>query len=139
MNAPTSIELLTSLTALSDRIHKRVGARLSAHGISLTDYQVLRQLSRAPDATLRRIDLAEAVGLSASGVTRLLNPMEKIGLVKKQNAPRDARVSLVALTRAGRRVFEEADSTVADSAESLLAALETEQREALARIVGILL
>ena len=133
-----STELLVSLTTLSDRIHKRISARLSAHGISLTDYLVLRQLSQAPSGTLRRIDLADGVGLSASGVTRLLNPMEKIGLVTKQDAPRDARVSLVALTKSGRRIYEEADVTVAESAESLLSPLADDERDALTRIAGML-
>lgn len=53
---------------------------------------------------MRRIDLADSVGLSPSAVTRLLAPMEKPGLVEKEANPRDARVSLVKLSTAGAGV-----------------------------------
>ena len=52
-------------------------------------------LNEASTHSLKRIDLAEQVGLSASGVTRMLLPMEKIGLISKEEGARDARVSLV--------------------------------------------
>ncbi len=63
------------------------------------------RLYQAADEAMRRIDLAESVGLSASGVTRLLLPMQKIGLVQKEQNPRDARVSLVKLTETGKQIF----------------------------------
>ena len=47
------------------------------------------------------------MGLTASGVTRILAPMEKIGLIKKETAQRDARVSFVAITPAGQRNLNE--------------------------------
>ncbi|MDZ7871614.1 MAG: MarR family transcriptional regulator [Rheinheimera sp.] len=50
--------------------------------------------------TRRRSDLVELVGLSPSGITRLLLPLEKIGRVEKERNPRDARVSLVILSEA---------------------------------------
>jgi DNA-binding MarR family transcriptional regulator len=53
------------------------------------------------------VDLAEKVGLTASGVTRLLVPMEKIGLVKRQANKQDARVSFVVLTPVGKRKLTE--------------------------------
>lgn len=57
---------------------------------------------------MRRIDLAEKVWLTASGVTRLLLPMEKIGLVKKEKNDADARVSLVWITESGKSYLDEA-------------------------------
>src|SRR6476661_7172096 len=62
----------------------------SQHGISFSDFQLLNHLSRAPGGRLRRVDLAERVGLTASGVTRTLLPLEKIGLVTREPDPRDA-------------------------------------------------
>ena len=73
----------------------------SLHGISFSDYQLLNHLARAPGGRLRRVDLAERVGLSASGVTRSLLPLEKIGLVTRQADPRDARVGFAVITPAG--------------------------------------
>ncbi len=47
----------------------------------LTEFLILVSLSKAEGGKLRRTDLAKAVGLTPSGVTRMLLPMEKIGLV----------------------------------------------------------
>ena len=85
--------------------------RLSIHGIGFTDFMILHLLRHAPGEKLRRIDLAEKIGLTASGVTRLLLPMEKTGLVTREASERDARVSYAALTAAGRQVYEEASDT----------------------------
>jgi len=56
---------------------------------------------------MRRIDLAEKIGLTASGITRLLLPMEKIGLIKKEANEQDARVSYVVLASGGQTKLNE--------------------------------
>lgn len=56
---------------------------------------------------MRRVDLADKIGFTASGVTRMLIPLEKIGLVQREAYERDARVSYVGLTDIGKQVFEE--------------------------------
>jgi DNA-binding MarR family transcriptional regulator len=89
---------------LSRRIDGRLG---SLHGISFADFAILLQLGRAPGGRLRRIDLAEQLGLTASAVTRALIPLEKIGMVSRESDSSDARVSYASLTVAGRRVLEE--------------------------------
>ncbi len=76
-------------------------------GIGFTDFVILYYLSEAPDEKMRRIDLAEKVALSASGITRLLLPMEKIGLVKREASTSDARVSYVKLAQGGKRLLQE--------------------------------
>ncbi|MGD8380411.1 MAG: MarR family transcriptional regulator [Gammaproteobacteria bacterium] len=131
-------ELVIQLTNLHATIQKQLSRALSAHGISVTEYLVLRQLRRAPDKRMRRVDLATEIGLSASGVTRLLNPMEKIGLVSKQAAARDARASLVALSDVGERVLREAEVSFEHAAKECLAPLNSKQFENLTRIVGLL-
>lgn len=135
MSISKQAELLIHLVELHTRIQKRLGGPLSFHGISLTEYLVLRQLHQAPNKKLRRIDLAQQVGLSASGVTRLLNPMQKVGLVKKEEVERDARVSLVALTDGGERILKEADITVDATATSMVGSIEESEQEAVLRII----
>lgn len=125
-------ELVMGLIQLHSKIQKRVGGSLSIHGIGLTEYLVLGQLHAAPDHKMRRIDLAAQVGLSPSGITRLLNPMQKIGLVRKQSNPRDARVSLVVLSAAGKRVFQEAEVAFRHAASALLEPLGRDGHGALA-------
>ncbi|MGH1374340.1 MAG: MarR family winged helix-turn-helix transcriptional regulator [Cellvibrionaceae bacterium] len=94
------------------------------HGIGLTEYMVLLNLSQAPNKELRRIDIAEALARTASGITRMLMPMEKIGLVAKASSARDARVSLVKLTAAGERLFVDATITLEEKSKKLLKNLD---------------
>lgn len=78
---------------------------------------------------MRRIELAESIGLSASGITRLLLPMEKTGLVTKEVNPRDARVSLVKLTKTGKQMFNDSEKSLNQSAETLTRPLNDKQRD----------
>ena len=86
---------------------------------------------------MRRVDLAEQVGLSPSGITRLLNPMEKIGLIEKEENPRDARVSLVALSGAGKRVYEEVQTSFEYASAALFEPLDSKRRNMLSELVRV--
>jgi DNA-binding MarR family transcriptional regulator len=90
-------------------ITRELSARLeTAHGLTLSDYDVLVQLYHAPEQALRRVDLARTVLLTASGITRLLEGLERSGWVEKKACSSDARVSYASLTPAGVAKFEEA-------------------------------
>lgn len=93
---------------------------LSLHGLGLTDYMILYLLSNSQEYKLRRIDLAEKTGLTPSGITRILIPLEKIGLVSREMNERDARVSYVILTENGKRTFQEATETAESVALKLV-------------------
>jgi len=77
-------------------------------GLGFNEFIILHHLSLAENERMRRIDLAEKIGLTASGVTRILLPMEKVGLVKKEVNKDDARSSLVIIAPGGRRRLTEA-------------------------------
>jgi DNA-binding MarR family transcriptional regulator len=82
--------------------HRRLEADLVAeHDLSLPTYDVLVQLSEAPDRRLRMTELAERVLLSRSGLTRLVDRLEREGLVQRLACPSDARGTLATLTPAG--------------------------------------
>lgn len=100
-----SLNLLINLAKFQTVMTRRLDAALG--GLALNEFIILSELARA-DGKLRRIDLAERIGLTASGVTRLLLPMEKIGLVKKEVNKEDARSSFVILAAGGKRTLEEA-------------------------------
>ena len=98
------------------RSHAAITRELSAqlqreHGLTLNDYEVLLLLSHADDGMMRRVDLADAVLLTASGVTRLLEGLERSGFVVKETCASDARVSYAKLTAAGRRKLAAASQT----------------------------
>ncbi|MDB5909880.1 MAG: MarR family transcriptional regulator [Massilia sp.] len=106
------------------------------HGISFGDFQVLDHLSRAPGGRLRRVDLAERLGLTASGVTRTLLPLEKIGLVTRQPDPRDARVGYAAVTPTGQELMANATEIVDLVSRDALRALDPGQLAALSALLG---
>jgi DNA-binding MarR family transcriptional regulator len=103
--------------ALSRRFDTTLGG---LHGISFSDFQLLHQLNRAAGNRLRRVDLAERLGLTPSGVTRSLLPLEKIGLVARQADTRDARVGYAVLTASGKRLLSDASETARTTAQELL-------------------
>ena len=81
------------------------------HGLTMNDYEVLLRLSRAPDRRMKRIELAQSVVLTPSGITRLLDGLEAEGWVEKAGCDTDARVTYAALTDAGRQKLHEAASS----------------------------
>ncbi len=81
--------------------------KFSSQGLGFGDLAVLYAISTANGGKIRRIDLAEKVGLTASGVTRILIPLEKIGVVKREANARDARVSYAMLTQSGKTLLHE--------------------------------
>lgn len=108
----------------------------SHHGISYGDFQLLKHLAGAPGGRLRRVDLAERLGLSASGVTRSLLPLEKIGLVKRESDPRDARVGFAVLTPTGLELVTNATEVVDVISRDALRALPPAQMDSLAEVLG---
>jgi DNA-binding MarR family transcriptional regulator len=91
---------------------------LAEHGLSINDYEALLHLSNNPDG-MRRVDLAEKLLLTASGVTRMLDGLEEAGLVAKRSCETDARVTYAVLTDAGRERFEAARCTHVDGIRGL--------------------
>jgi DNA-binding MarR family transcriptional regulator len=100
---PTKLESWVSFIRAHAAITRELSAQLQReHGLTLNDYEVLLHLSHAEGERLRRVDLAERVVLTASGITRLLEGLERSGFVVKEHCVSDARVSYAKLTSAGR-------------------------------------
>ena len=116
-----SLKLLLNLAKMQAVMSRRFDG-LSIHGIGFTDFAILYLLHQAPGGRLRRTDLAEKAGLTASGITRMLLPLEKTGLVAREASERDARVSYAALTPAGRHIYEEARETANAIAKEIVPA-----------------
>lgn len=105
----TALDAWVRLLRASASLRRALSAGLDhEHGLAISDFEALLQLSHAPDGAMRRVDLAEALGLSASGVTRLLEGLERAGLVARHQCERDGRVSYAVLTEAGREKLAEA-------------------------------
>lgn len=107
---------------------KQLNAQLVAdHGLTLSDYGVLLQLAWAPDRRLRRVDLADKILLTASGITRLLDGLERSGFVERAACDVDRRVVYAVLTDKGLAKLREAAATHLPQIESLFAARLDEQ------------
>ncbi|WP_250255238.1 MarR family transcriptional regulator [Chryseobacterium sp. Marseille-Q3244] len=117
----TSPELLflMNLNKVQSIIARKLDS-LSAHGLGFNDFVILYILSQSSESKMRRIDLAEKIGVTASGITRLLNPLEKVGLVTRETNERDARVSYVVISPNGKKIFEEAKITAEHASNDIL-------------------
>jgi DNA-binding MarR family transcriptional regulator len=93
-------------------VTRAMSAQLEAeHGLTINDYEALLHLSRAEEGRMRRVDLAERLILTASGVTRLLDGLERAGLVERASCASDRRVTYAVLTAAGRDRLETASGS----------------------------
>jgi len=130
--SPT-LQFFLNLSKVQSMMNRKFDTGL--RGLGFSDFLILFHLSQAKDEKLRRIDLAEKVGLTASGITRLLAPMEKIGLITREANERDARVSYVVLAKSGKRMLEESLEDAEIIAEDAFPASKRKDHEALAEVI----
>ena len=85
----------------------RFAAQFAEHGLSPVEFEVLIRLARSTDQQLRMTDLAAQTSLSTSGVTRVVDRMERDGLVRRRACPTDRRSSYTVVTTAGLTRLDE--------------------------------
>ncbi len=133
----TSLDTLFDLSLARTQLARDVDHPLSAHGISLADLAILRELRREPAQKLRRSELAQRLGITPSGVARQVAPLERIGLVDRESHDRDARLALVVLTNTGRQIVDEALETAEAAADRALSARWSDaERERLSKLLA---
>jgi DNA-binding MarR family transcriptional regulator len=131
--------LLESAAGLTAELQRRLERDC---GLSVQWFEVLLRLARTPEERLRMSDLAAQTTLTASGLTRAVDRLEAVGLVRREPCPSDGRGSLAVLTPAGRdrlaaavpvhlRHFDEVVGTALDPGElDALAGLARKLRDA---------
>ncbi|MFL5893703.1 MAG: MarR family winged helix-turn-helix transcriptional regulator [Thermoleophilaceae bacterium] len=125
----TWVRFLATHSAITRELEAQL---LGAHGLTLSDYDVLVQLARAPEHRLRNIELAKAIVLTRSGVTRLVDGLERDGLVSRCSCPSDKRGTLIELTDEGMTRLREATGTHLNGVRELfLERIGPEGREAM--------
>ena len=135
-----STDAFGSLLGAHATLSRELSATLVArHGLTINDYGCLLLLNRAGEEGMRRIDLANELQLSPSGITRLLDRLEDQGLVGKGACKEDARVSYAILTDAGLEKLRAAAPGHIDDIDKRLRAVLSEDEihtlnELLARI-----
>jgi DNA-binding MarR family transcriptional regulator len=133
-----STDAFANLATAYAVLTRELSASLVAqHGLTINDYGCLLRLSRAGDQGMRRIDLANELQLSPSGITRLLDRLEDQGLVGKGECKEDARVSYAILTEQGlNKLREAAPGHVEDIDRHLADVLDEEEMRILTELLG---
>jgi DNA-binding MarR family transcriptional regulator len=99
------------LRAHASLFHEMDAELTAAHGLALRSYEVLLHLEDAPRHRLRMSDLSHSVLLSASGVSRLVDRLERDGLVHRERCSEDGRGYWTVLTTNGEGKFRKARAT----------------------------
>jgi len=112
--ASSSLEeqAFVALQRTADCLGWRVAEMLKAHGLSPTQYNALRILRGAGDAGLACSDIAERMINRDPDITRLVNRLEKRGLVRRSRANNDRRVITTRITAAGLQLLKSLDAPV---------------------------
>ena len=105
------------------------------HKLPLSSYEVLLFLADAPGGRMRMSDLAESVLLSRSGLTRLVDRLEREGLLERERCESDARGLFAEITPTGRRLFDAARRTHLDGVRALF--LDRFSRDELRTLGGL--
>jgi DNA-binding MarR family transcriptional regulator len=133
----TAIDAFVRLVRANAAVTRQLSAQLSAdHGLNLSAYEALLSLARAPDSRMRRVDLANGLLLSAGGVTRMLDGLERDGYVGREQCETDRRVSYAVLTKAGRDKLRKASKSHTRQIRELLGGPYDEDE--LAQLVALL-
>ena len=110
MNTDLDDPRLTAIGLLAEAytgLMSRLAEQLEEHRLSPVEFEVLMRLARSPQNRLRMTDLAGQTTLSTSGVTRVVDRMERGGLVRREACPSDRRSSYAVIDEAGLRRLDE--------------------------------
>jgi DNA-binding MarR family transcriptional regulator len=103
-SAVDGVAWATDLIRLEIAVWERVDARLrESHGLPLAFFESLLFISRAPQGSMRVGDLARALRVTVGGTSKLVDRIERAGLIAREADPDDRRASRLVLTTAGKR------------------------------------
>ena len=136
LTAPEQAAWRAFLRAHATLVRRLEGELVAEHDLPLPSYDVLVQLSEAPDRRLRMTELAERVLLSRSGLTRLVDRLVRDGLVERQACPDDARGTLAVLTHSGLERLRTAWPTHLRGVAAHLSRLSPQEVEQLSLLMG---
>lgn len=133
-----SVAAFVALLRAHSTLTRDLSASLQAeHGLTINDYEALLQLSRAEGQRMRRVDLASRLLLTASGITRLLDGLERSGLVAREACAADRRVTYAVLTGEGRARLEAASASHVTELRRLLESrLDGAELDRLSELLG---
>jgi DNA-binding MarR family transcriptional regulator len=127
-------DALVSILALATA-NAEAARALEVSGLSFAELRLLLAIRAAGERSRRPTDLARELRLTPSGVTRALIPLEKRGIVTREQDPDDARATQAVLTRTGAALLDDALRAAAERAAKLLRRLSAGQTKQLQRLL----
>ena len=132
---PREMKAWRSYIIASRRLLEALDTDLDGHDLSMADYEVLAQLSDAPDRRMRMTELAEIAMLSKSRLSHRMKVMEKAGWVRREVCTEDKRGSFAVMTEKGwRAIVKAAPDHVASVRNRFVDNLNVKDQEELAKI-----
>lgn len=118
---PPAVRAWTRLLRAHALTTRLLSAELQAdHGLTLNDFEALHVLSRAEGRRMKRVELARRLLISPSGITRLLEGLERAGFVRRATCATDLRITYAELTPEGRQRLEAASCAHVGSIRALM-------------------
>ncbi len=135
---PVELDAWRSFLRAHAKVTRVLDAELTAEcGLPLGSYEVLLHLNDAPEKSLRMTELADRVLLSRSGLTRLVDRMEREGLIRRASCPSDLRGTLAVLTDEGyERLRAAAPTHLRGVREHMVDQLTPDEVQVLATALG---
>jgi DNA-binding MarR family transcriptional regulator len=132
---PAEMKAWRQYIVASRRLLDALDEDLAAHDLSMADYEVLAQLSDAPDRAMRMSELAEVAMISRSRLSHRIKVMEQAGWVRREPCPVDKRGSFAVMTSKGWKAIVAAAPDHVESVRTrFLDALDKADQKALADI-----
>ncbi len=128
-------EAVLGILRTADELRHRLTELVSPRGITLQQYNVLRILRGAGEAGLPTLEIAERMIERSPGITRLLDRLEKKGLVRRQRCQEDRRQMLCWISADGRELLGALDGPIAQAEGEALATMETADLERLIELL----
>lgn len=130
-------EAFLNLARTETVLHDGIDRVLQPHGLSLTQYNVLRMLRGAGTDGLCRNEIRDRLITRMPDVSRLLDRMEEAGLVSRVRSTEDRRLVTTTLTRRGRTLVDQLDPPVAQEHERQLGHLSEPQLRTLIELLSL--
>jgi DNA-binding MarR family transcriptional regulator len=126
----------TAVLRTADVLRRRVAVALASHAVTSQQYNVLRILRGAHPRPLPTLEVAARMIEQAPGITRLLDRLEAMDLVRRERGAEDRRLVECIITAAGLKLLAELDEPIEAMNEDAVRSLSASDRQSLVRLLG---
>ncbi len=136
--APKAQEVTTEVLRTADELRRRVAVALAPYAITSQQYNVLRILRGAHPGSLPTLEVGARMIEKTPGITRLLDRLDELELVKRERGVEDRRLVECRITAGGLSLLAELDGPINEVNRNSVRALTPSERRSLVRLLGIM-